>query len=98
MYKNKALTKVQTVAVVTCADLADITNGYVAYSGTTPHQSGDVATYVCDTGYVASHSISRVCGSNGLSPVGVWSGTVASCDGKDVEMFVHNQLATCIFS
>ena len=69
-------------AAVTCSDLADIDNGIVAYSGSSPHQYGAVATYVCDTGYIASHTISRVCGSDGLSSVGVWSGTVASCNGK----------------
>ncbi|XP_064387965.1 uncharacterized protein LOC135336171 isoform X3 [Halichondria panicea] len=65
----------------TCADLVDIDNGYVAYASgaATSRPFGDVASYICDTGYSPSHTISRVCGGDGLSPAGVWSGTVATC-------------------
>ena len=68
----------------TCADLMDIDNGYVAYASgaATPRPFGDVASYVCDTGYSPSHTTSRVCGGDGLDPIGVWSGTVATCSSE----------------
>ncbi len=81
----------------TCADLVDIDNGYVAYASgaATSRPFGDVASYICDTGYSPSHTISRVCGGDGLSPAGVWSGTVATCTSefpkkhKDAEVKFH---------
>ena len=65
-------------------DLADISNGYVAYASgsSSPRPFRDVASYECDTGYSPSHRTSRVCGGDGLSPVGEWSGTVVTCNRK----------------
>jgi len=70
-------------AAITCTDLPDIGNGYVAYSGTTsPHSFGAVAAYVCDAGYSLSMSGSRTCGGDGSSGSGLWSGNEPTCNSK----------------
>ena len=66
-----------------CTDIPAPTNGGVTYSPdtTTPYDFGTMGTYVCNSGFGIVGGASRVCGGDGSSLNGGWSGSAAACEG-----------------
>ncbi|XP_064386127.1 sushi, von Willebrand factor type A, EGF and pentraxin domain-containing protein 1-like isoform X2 [Halichondria panicea] len=58
--------------IVTCSALSDPTNGMVSVPN---NNFGTVANYMCNTGYMLTGDVIRVCEVNGD-----WSGTASTCD------------------
>ena len=67
-------------AVVTCSALSDPTNGMVSVPN---NNFGTVANYMCNTGYMLTGDVIRVCEVNGD-----WSGTASTCDST-LSSLVH---------
>ncbi len=67
-------------AVVTCLTLTDPTNGMVDVLN---NNFGTVANYSCDTGYMLTGDVIRVCEVNGD-----WSGSEPTCDSM-LSSLVH---------
>ena len=65
-------------------------NGQLSYAPDTiaPYDFGTVATHVCDTGFGIVGSMTRTCERVGISPVGAWSGSATTCDGKRHSFYV----------
>ena len=70
---------------IQCYQLDPLKNGTVVYSGSN-YSFGDTATYSCDIGFGLSGNTERICGGNGSSPKGEWSGTDPSCEGMDLNL------------
>lgn len=60
---------------VNCGDLQAPLNGQVTFSST---DSGSIATYHCNNGYILDGESERVCQESN----GVWSGRAPTCRGK----------------
>ena len=72
-----------SIPAITCPTLSSIMNGQVIFSSASPFSFGTEATYSCDDGYgLTSENRTRTCDGSGSSPVGVWSGSVPTCEGK----------------
>ncbi len=64
-----------------------------------------MATYACPTGFALRGDTTRICGGDGSSPSGVWSGLSPSCTGKQkikdaalhmyIYIHLYNTLNTC---
>lgn len=76
-------------AAIMCASISAPTNGVIMYStGTlmsTFFNHGTMATYMCNTGYGLVGGASRLCGGDGLTPTGSWSGQMATCERKLID-------------
>ena len=72
-------------AVIICPTLSAPTDGRVTYSTSLPFVSETMATYFCDTGFgLSGGDVTSICGGDGSSPNGMWSGTPPVCEGTYV--------------
>ncbi|XP_064384964.1 uncharacterized protein LOC135333878 isoform X2 [Halichondria panicea] len=69
---------VPTCEAITCTSLSLIDNGLIAYNSAT-FDFGTTATYSCNIGFFLSGSETRMCGGDGSSVRGMWSGTASIC-------------------
>ena len=70
--------------VITCPELTAPANGIVniTFAKSVPNEFGTRARYSCLAGHrLNGGNKTRVCEGDGSNPVGVWSGTSASCTG-----------------
>ena len=68
--------------VIRCPDIADPVNGQIIFASDrrAPFDYGTTAEYSCNEGYTLSGAERvRVCGGDGLSDVGEWSGEDYTC-------------------
>ena len=83
------------LAAITCSQLSAIVNGGpIDYSDIPVNKSSDlsvgtVATYHCSEGFSLVGDVKRVCGGNGSSPAGVWSGSQPVCLGRVCASTIH---------
>ena len=59
-----------------CGDLTNPANGHVSYTAETTYMTGQLATYICNTGYNLVGNSTRTCLARG-----VWSGNTPTCQG-----------------
>ena len=76
-FHEVSLAESSTFSAISCKPL-HLLNGQITYSSEDISFS-TVATLVCDGGYTLSGSENRICGGNGTSTVGEWSGDLTSC-------------------
>ena len=66
-----------------CPDISDPDFGQIAFTtdNTAPFEDGTTALYSCNSGYVLSSAgiNPRVCGGDGSSSVGEWTGAALTC-------------------
>ncbi len=66
-----------------CPDIPDPDNGQITFTtdNTAPFEDGTMALYSCNSGYVLSDvgNNPRMCGGDGSSSVGAWSGAALTC-------------------
>ena len=69
---------------VSCSALDPIVNGVITYSSDTtdPFEHGTAAVHSCNDGYSLEGNLVRICGGDGTSVMGVWSGAPPICTGK----------------
>ena len=74
------------LAAIQCSPLSAPTNGGVEYSaaGSPNFNFGTVGTYTCNVGFGIDGPRSRTCQGDGTTVTGFWSGSMASCDGKNM--------------
>ena len=68
--------------MIQCPDIADPINGQIIFTTDirAPFDYGTAAEYSCKDGYtLIGEDTIRVCGGDGLSDVGVWSGEDYTC-------------------
>ena len=92
---------------ITCPTLSAPADGRVTYSTSLPFVSGTLATYFCDTGFgLSGGDVTSICGGDGSSPNGMWSGTPPVCEGTcifvcgfkqrwDQDLFLYSTVIVC---
>ena len=68
-----------------CSDIADPENGQIDFvtDDLAPFDFETVATYSCDTGFeLNGGDVTRMCGGDGTSPDGFFTGSAPTCVGK----------------
>ena len=82
-----------------CLQLTAPVNGQIAYSTdqTPDFDFGTVVTYTCDRGYGLNDGDSeRMCGGDGGTSNGMWSGISPSCECKEkILIFLFNTSEYC---
>ena len=72
----------QLVLVIVCPFLPSPADGVVAYTTASPFTYGAMATYSCNGGFgLSGGDVTRVCGGDGSSVNGMWSGVAPICEG-----------------
>ena len=67
---------------ITCPSLPSPTNGGISFTTVGPSTYGTLAIYFCDRGYgISGGDMTVMCGGDGSSPVGEWSGSAPNCSG-----------------
>ena len=80
--------------VIVCAPLSAIVNGEAINHNSSADAMGNfafgtVATHSCSDGFFLMGNEMRVCGGDGTSPTGVWSGSEPVCSGNDNEFNIY---------
>ena len=80
---NKSFLGTLYSSAISCHTITPPVNGQVSFSSgtTSTHFFGTVATFSCTSGFGLLGNMTRVCGGNGSSSSGVWSGSPPICIG-----------------
>ena len=76
----------QFVPIDYCPNLLDPQFGSVTIAGSQNnnfnYQSGAIATYACNMGYILVGNMERMCMNGDMTGAGMWSGSEPTCERK----------------